>query len=83
VSQQLSERFGVMSPSATCAPARATRRRRTCALAIDWARTQARRPADRRARDLVELEGGDLVIFETRSSSGSTAIYTTRDLRKV
>jgi hypothetical protein len=79
----LSERFGVMIAVRNVRAGEGDKVQEDLRTAIDWSRTQLVGLQIDAARDLVELEGGDLVNFESEIGIWIERYRTTRDLRKV
>lgn len=86
VSQEMSERFGVMyavrNVAAVGGPAGADTQE-AMRTAIEWARTQVLGYQIDATRSPIEFEGGDLVSFSDEIGIWIDRWYTTRDIRKV
>lgn len=83
VSQQLSERFGVMYAVRNVKPGAGADAQEDLRNAIEWARTALVGFQIDANRDLVSFEGGDLVNFESEIAIWMDRFMTTKNLRKV
>lgn len=83
VVQQLAERFGVMYAVRNLRAGAGEKSQEEMRVAIEWARTKLLGFSIDATRDLVQFEGGEMVVFEDEILIWNDRFYTVRDIRKV